>query len=83
MYIYIQIFLTSRSAVDLLTVVSGRIAGTFNRSGATRTEALDISKAFDRVWHADHLNKLKLMEFWVRYLAFFCLFSVTDHFMWF
>ena len=83
MYIYMQIFLTSRSAVDLLTVVSGRIAGTFNRSEATRTEALDISKAFDRVWHADHLNKLKLMEFWVRYLAFFCLFSVPDHFMWF
>ena len=35
---------------DLLTVVSDRIAKAFNRSGATRAVALDISKAFDRVW---------------------------------
>ena len=40
------------------TVVFDRIAGTFNRSGATRAFALDISKAFNRVWHAD-LHKLK------------------------
>ena len=32
-----------------LTVVSDRIARAFNRSGATRAVALDISKAFDRV----------------------------------
>ena len=44
---------------DLLTVVSDRIARAFNRSGATRTVALDISKAFDRVWHAGLLHKLK------------------------
>ena len=31
----------------------------FNRSGATRAVALDISKAFDRVWHADLLYKQK------------------------
>ena len=30
-----------------------------NRSGATRAVALDISKAFENVWHADHLHKLK------------------------
>ena len=30
----------------------------FNRSGATRAVALDISKAFDRVWHAGLLYKL-------------------------
>ena len=48
-----------RSTVDLLTVVSDRIARTFNRSGATRAVALDISKAFDRVWHAGLLHKLK------------------------
>ena len=51
-------FRSSRSTADLLTVVSDRIARSFNRSGATRAVALDISKAFDRVWHAD-LHKLK------------------------
>ena len=30
-----------------------------NRSGATRAVALDISKAFERVWHAGLLHKLK------------------------
>ena len=40
---------SSRATADLLTVVSDRIAGAFNRSGATRAVALDISKAFDRV----------------------------------
>ena len=42
-------FRSSRSTADLLTVVSDRIARAFNRSGATRVVALDISKAFDRV----------------------------------
>ena len=39
--------------------MSDRIAGAFNRSGATRDVALDISKAFNRVWHAGLLHKLK------------------------
>ena len=52
-------FRSSRSTADLLTVVSDRIARAFNRSGATRAVALDISKAFDRVWHASFLYKLK------------------------
>ena len=42
-------FRSSQSTADLLTVVSDRIARAFNRSGATRAVALDISKAFDRV----------------------------------
>ena len=46
-------------AADFLTVVSDRIARAFNRSGATRAVALDISKAFYRVWHAGLLHKLK------------------------
>ena len=37
-------FRSSRSTTDLLTVVSDRIARAFNRSRATRTVALDISK---------------------------------------
>ena len=52
-------FRSSRSTANLLTGVSGRIARAFNRSGATRVVALDISKAFDRVWHAGLLHKLK------------------------
>ena len=51
-------FRSSQSTSDLLTVVSDRIARTFNRSGATRAVVFDISKAFDRVWHAG-LYKLK------------------------
>ena len=39
--------------------MSDRIARAFNKSGATRAVALDISKAFDRVWHAGLLHKLK------------------------
>ena len=52
-------FRSSWSTADLLTVVSDRIASAFNRSGATRAVALDISKDFDRVWHAGLLQKLK------------------------
>ena len=43
---------------DLLTVVSDRISRAFNRSGTTQAVALDISKAFNRVWHAGLLQKL-------------------------
>ena len=52
-------FRSSRSTADLLTVVSDRIARVFNRSGATQAVAFDISKAFERVWHAGLLHKLK------------------------
>ena len=55
-------FRSSRSTADLLTVVYNKIARAFNRSGATRAVALDISKAFDRVWHAGLLHKLKSYE---------------------
>ena len=39
--------------------MSDRIAGAIYRSGATRAVALDISKAFDRVWHAGLLHNCK------------------------
>ena len=42
-------FRFSQSIVDFLTVVSGRIARHFNRSGVTQAVAFDVSKAFDRV----------------------------------
>ena len=50
-------FRSSRSSADLLIVVSDRIARAFNRSRATRVVSLDISKAFNRIWHADLLHK--------------------------
>ena len=53
-------FRSSRSTADLLTVVSDKFARAFNRSGTTRAIALDISKAFDRVWHGALLHELKL-----------------------
>ena len=52
-------FRSSQSTADLLTVVFDRIAKAFNRSVATRAVAIDISKVFDRVWHAGLLHKLK------------------------
>ena len=42
-------FRSSQSTADLLTVVSDRTAKAFNRSGATRAVALNISKTFDSV----------------------------------
>ena len=43
--------------------MSGRIARTFNKSGATQAVAMDVSKAFDRVWHAVLLHKLRFCGF--------------------
>ena len=51
-------FRSSRSTTDLLTVTYDRIARAFNRFGANRAVALEIFKAFHRVWHADLLHKL-------------------------
>ena len=58
---WLIIFLASSflSTEDLLHNVSDRIARAFNSSGTTRAVALDISKAFDRVWHAGLFQKLK------------------------
>ena len=49
---------SSRSTPDLLTVLFDRIARAFNRSGATAAVALDISKAFYKVWLVGLLHKL-------------------------
>ena len=63
-------FRSSRSTTDLLTVVSDRIARAFNRSGATRTVALNTSKAFDSLDMLFFFTNLNVMEFRVRYLYF-------------
>ena len=43
----------------LLTQKVDRIATAFSSSGTTRAVALDISKAFDKDWHADLHHKRK------------------------
>ena len=67
-------FRSSRSTADILTVVSDRVTRAFNSSRATGALALDIAKAFGRVWHAG-LLLLSLVEFQVRIWLyfFFCL----------
>ena len=52
-------FRSSQSTADLLTVASDRVSRAFNRSGVTQAVALDIFKAFNRVWHAGLLHKCK------------------------
>ena len=52
-------FRSSQSTADLLTVFSDRVSRAFNKSGAARAVALDISKAFERVYYARLLHKLK------------------------
>ena len=71
-------FRSSRSTADLLTVVSDRIARAFNRSEATRAVALDMSKAFDRVWHAGLLHKLTSYEISGQILGGFGLFWMEN-----
>ena len=55
-------FRSSRSTAVVLTALSYKIARAYNKSGATRAVALDMSKAFDRAWHAGLLHKPKSHE---------------------
>ena len=52
-------FRGGRSTADLLAVVTERVFRALNVSGEARLVALDISKAFDKVWHAGLLQKLR------------------------
>ena len=54
--------------------MSDRIARVFIKSGATRAVALDISKVFDRVWHAGLLHKLKFYGISGQILDLICSF---------
>ena len=49
---------SSESTTDLLRVVNDKTARVFNRYGAIWVVALDMSKTFDRLWHAGLLHKL-------------------------
>ena len=55
-------FRSSPSTADRLTVVSDRISRVLNRLWATQAVAIVVSKAFNRVWNAGLLHKLKSCE---------------------
>ena len=50
---------SSPSSADCLTVVSDRIGGIFNRTGATRAVVLHTFKAFHRIGNVGLLHKPK------------------------
>lgn len=52
-------FRTGHTSLDLLTNMSQRWINTLKAGGEVRAVALDISKAFDKVWHEGLLFKLK------------------------
>ena len=54
-------FRSSQSTVELLKSyeVTDRITRVFNRLYAARSVVLDISKAFDKIWHAGLPHRLK------------------------
>ena len=51
-------FRSARSTADVLTVITDRISGALDKSCDARAIALDISKAFDKVWHKGLLHKI-------------------------
>ena len=75
-------FRSFQSTGDILTAISDRISKAFNKSGPTRAVALDIFKALTGFGVLVHFTNLSLMEFQIRYLTLFLLFSVTDCFEW-
>ncbi len=51
-------FRKGRCTADLLAFLTDSWSSSFSRFGETFAVALDISKAFDRVWHKALLSKL-------------------------
>ena len=76
-------FRSSRSTAELLINASDRVARAFNRSGATRAVVLDISKAFDRVWHVGFFHKFKSYGISGQIFGLISSFSVIDGSGWF
>ena len=52
-------FRSGKSTAGALTVLSEHVYRSLNACGEARANALDISKAFDKVWHCSLLHKLK------------------------
>lgn len=68
------------STADLLAVVANRITGTFSMSSATEISRHEGLKAFfqDLSFVINHFLKLNLVDFLVKYSAFYFLLSVID-----
>ena len=62
-------FRAGHSTSDALTYVSQRLTNTINNREEARVVCLDISKAFDRVWHPGLLEKLSALGFSGKLLA--------------
>ena len=76
-------FRSSQLNSDLLAVVSDRIVWNFNRSGAAPDLALDNPRLSRDIRMLVFFRNLGLMEYQIRYLALFLLFSVIGCFGWF
>jgi hypothetical protein len=69
-------FRRARSTGDLLAIITHRWAESLDRWGITVAVALDIARAFDRVWHSALLSKMTsygfsggLIDFFRSYLS--------------
>ena len=51
-------FRSSRSTADVLTIITHRISRALDSNLEARVITLDISKAFDKVWHKGLLHKI-------------------------
>lgn len=58
----------SRSTDDVLTVIAEGVYQTSDKNDEARDVALDIPKAYDRVWRAVPLHKLKVYRILDDYL---------------
>ena len=59
-------FRHQRSSADLLALLTEHISNVLDKRGESRSVALDISKAFDRVWHAGLLHKLPVSSYGIQ-----------------
>ena len=76
-------FRSSRSTADLLTVVFDRIAEAFSSSQATWAVVLTYPRLLTGFGMLTFFTNVVLVEFQVRYLVLFLLFSLTEIFGWF
>ncbi len=63
-------FRKGRANGDLLSLLSDSLSSSLSRFGETFSVALDISKAFDRVWNKALLSKLPSFVFYLSLCSF-------------